>query len=1685
MIQNKYILIIVCFCLFLLNQIQGQGLHNEFVGNKNQWPEQVKFAVDVPDGKLFLEKNCLTYSFYDSRNLRHSHAHHHGSHEHEIRKKRAIREPDFTVDCHAYRVVFENCNQDVNITGYEPVKGIYNFYQSDETENWASGVKAYKYIIYKNIYDHIDLKVYFSSSGLKYDFMLKPKSRIDDIQLRFTGPDSVNLDQNQLKISTSVNIITESSPVSYQLKGRKKDNVRCQYKLKENILSFELPQGYDKARELIIDPSIIFSTYSGSTADNWGFTGTFDSKGNGFSGGIVFDVGYPVSEGAYQQQFDQMVDVGIIKYNQDGTERIYATYLGGRGSEMPHSLIVNEFDELLIFGTTGSNDFPVSENAYDTTYNGGENLNYVGIQFSNGTDIFISKLSKDGQQLLASTYVGGSRNDGLNFRSGLNEYYGNGGLYYNYGDGARGEIITDDQNNVYIGTCTFSDNFPVKGTSLQTTKGGKIDGVIFKLDYNLSNLIWSTYLGGSDDDAIYSVDVDKNYDLAVAGGTMSNSTNITQLFPITQDIWQSEPPGGNVDAFLAKISGDGRNLIASTFFGSDAYDQAYFVRSDKYNNLYIFGQTEAPDSTLIFNAPYSIPNSGQFLAKFEPDLKNLVWSTVFGTGNGKANISPTAFSVDICQRIYLSGSGREWPTEDFVRDTIDPDFYYSYYLWDSIEGTKGMEVTPDAFQKETDGKDFYILVLEPEVQGIDYATFLGEVYDGGRTIWKVVEENTVTFHGTEGCPYSGHDHVDGGTSRFDKIGNIYQSVCGSCGGCQLFPTTQDVWSNTNNSSNCNNALVKFNIHTDILIADFESPHAGCAPFTVDFDNTSSLVDPEMVEFKWDFDDGNKSKEKNPVHTFTQPGQFNVKLVVNDLTSCNLTDTIMKEILVLSNTTYDLPDIHLCAGFDTIIGIQPKDDPQISYSWYPAEGLSDPTIPNPYASPLTTKTYLLTVTNGICTDSIYQEIFVDSVTAKINQVKNNPCFDDCKGRIAISANGTAPLNYLWNTGENTPEITELCNGEYSVTITDKYGCSDELSAHIESPPELQIQLEDTIAGDCFDTLSMRIVPVITGGVKPYDYHWDDGTTDSVLHQPVEGWQGLTVTDDNGCSARDSFFYIDNSDFEIEILSIDSASCFGECDGAVIVTAKNGGGDFQYKLGDMEYQNDGYFDRLCAGQYRLSVKNSGGCTKNKIININQPDEIEGSAIEINNATCNKCNGSATISVSGGNPPNEIIWPDGSTGLKGTNLCPGVKNIIITDSEGCVLEFPIQIDEIPDFSATITETKSIDCFGHCHGELTLAIEGNFPPFKIEWLHSGESSKILQDLCADTYSVKITDNNNCIDTISYTLNQPERLNHALSVVSDIPCFGEKATVVASISGGTPPYTVNWPENQESYVDSALISAGNYAISVVDMNGCTDTTDLIINEPQPIQTSAIVQHEKCFGACNGFIEIIPTGGISPYTYSFDSGSYTEINRLENLCAGNYSISVMDANDCLYDTTITIQNLEQYPEIQIHTEKQEIFPGQHVQLSVEGVYAAYSWMPAGALDNPASPQPVATLDETTTFSVNVTDEFGCEGSDTLTVFVREGTCGEPYIYVPNAFTPGHNDYQNDVLYVRSNVIEELHFKVFNRWGEIVFETRNIDSGWDGTYKGKLVDPAVFVYFLEATCYDGQKFVKKGNITVIR
>ncbi len=835
--------------------------HYALTENKGQWAEQVLFQSRSQGNNIWVQQHGFIYDIRDYSGIRKTHA---GG---KVDSTSAYFKGVLA------GVELLGSNKVTAIEKSKPLSYYYNYFMGNKQKNWSSNVKSYQEVSLNEIYSGIDLKLFDEEARFKYEFWCAPGSDYKIIQLKMKGFEKISLQKNgDLVLSTPLGDIIEKKPVAFELLNGKLKEISCDFMVKNDVISFKLGN-YNPSATLIIDPVLIFATYSGSITDNFGMTATYGYDGTVYSGGTIYGNSYPTPDplafnvtSNFTSVYNGVstTDVFVSKYTADGTTMLWTGFLGGgdifQGTETAHSLICDFSNNVYVFGITSSLDFPTTASALQTTHAGGSNINvsYNGAYFgSAGTDIYVAKISANGHTLMSSTYVGGTANDGINYKITSGNYSSAAAydsLSTNYGDQFRGEIMIDSVGNCIVASCTRSSNFPT-ANAFQSTLGGQADGVIFKLNASMTSMQFGSYFGGANNDACYSVKIDSSQNIVFSGGTSSSD------LPGTAGGLNPSYLGGKTDGFVGKLTPNGQTLLQSTYIGSSGYDQAFFVEINRNDEIFILGQTIGGSYPVVNASSY--PNSTQFITKLNPSLTSIVNSFLFGNGNQNINISPAAFMVDICGNMYVSGWGGS-------------------VLAGGIPLT-GMPVSSDAFMPSpANNFDFYLFVYKRDFSGLLYGSYLG----GNQA----------------------QEHVDGGTSRFDKNGIVYQSVCGGCGGFSDFPTTPGAWSNQNLAANrCNNLVFKF---------DFELlPHAefttndllGCEDYTVTLNNTSSTSD----SYEWDFGNGQTSStEFSPVVTYTNPGIYSIMLKVTD-SVCLLTDSLQITITVL-------PDVQLSTSNDTIL-----------------------------------------------------------------------------------------------------------------------------------------------------------------------------------------------------------------------------------------------------------------------------------------------------------------------------------------------------------------------------------------------------------------------------------------------------------------------------------------------------------------------------------------------------------------------------------------------------------------------------------------------------------------------------------------------------------------------------------------------------------------------------------------------
>ncbi len=356
-------------------------------------------------------------------------------------------------------------------------------------------------------------------------------------------------------------------------------------------------------------------------------------------------------------------------------------------------------------------------------------------------------------------------------------------------------------------------------------------------------------------------------------------------------------------------------------------------------------------------------------------------------------------------------------------------------------------------------------------------------------------------------------------------------------------------------------------------------------------------------------------------------------------------------------------------------------------------------------------------------------------------------------------------------------------------------------------------------------------------------------------------------------------------------------------------------------------------------------------------------------------------------------------------------------------------------------------------------------------------------------TYTVTLVtvSDSGCVDTISKVVTVDEMLAANISINQSVSCHDScDASILAMPLTGNPPFTYLWTDPGASTTPGINgLCAGTYDVTITDSTGCTVVKSVTLQNPPPLAAGLSSTDAYCDGLCIGTATASVTGGTPPLTYLWSDPNGQQTQQATQLCPGTYQVFVTDDNGCTVTDSVTVNYSSYIPPLNATASPNTIiYEGQSVQLNATAYpNGTYVWTPPATLNNPGIANPVSSPTEEITYVVTYTDPLGCENSDTITIEVREVTCIEPEIFIPNAFTP-NQDGRNDILYVRGPTIRELLLRVYNRWGEKVFETTHPGNGWDGTYKGKPVMPGVYDYYLEAVCFDNEKFFKKGNVTVI-
>jgi hypothetical protein len=473
-----------------------------------------------------------------------------------------------------------------------------NFFYGNDSSKWCANVPNFQEVYFENLYDGIDLRYYSNENGLKYDFIVHPGANPNQIRVKYNGIDKIS--QNNyydIIIQTKFGAIVDKDLFIFQKHDTCKIEVLGRFELYSNFeYGFKILGEYQQNKILIIDPSINleYATYIGKNNSDYPTSVTVDIIGNAYITGTTRSNDFITTPGAFDKVLNGSYDIFVLKLNWNGSDILFSTFIGGKHLDRSGNIEIDSMENVIIAGQTESSDFPTTKGVYDTLYN--------------GPDIFVLKLNNTGSSLLFSTFIGGNNGE---FAS---------------------DFAIDNSNNIYITGSTISPNFPTTPNAYNTSYSGTLDSFSLKLNSNGSKILYSTFIGGSDEEWGRKIIIDKLGNAIISGETYSTD------FPTTPDA-NITVLMGRYDLFILKINQNGSKLIFSTLIGGWNYERVESITLDNDENIYATGwtvSTDFPTTSDAYNRTYKGVYDG-IIIKFNYNGSKLLYSSYFG-GNSQDNV---------------------------------------------------------------------------------------------------------------------------------------------------------------------------------------------------------------------------------------------------------------------------------------------------------------------------------------------------------------------------------------------------------------------------------------------------------------------------------------------------------------------------------------------------------------------------------------------------------------------------------------------------------------------------------------------------------------------------------------------------------------------------------------------------------------------------------------------------------------------------------------------------------------------------------------------------------------------------------------------------------------------------------------------------------------------------------------
>jgi len=694
-------------------------------------------------------------------------------------------------------------------------------------------------------------------------------------------------------------------------------------------------------------------------------------------------------------------------------------------------------------------------------------------------------------------------------------------------------------------------------------------------------------------------------------------------------------------------------------------------------------------------------------------------------------------------------------------------------------------------------------------------------------------------------------------------------------------------------------------------------------------------------------------------------------------------------------------------------------PPYTYNWSTVPAQTLPSINN-----LTSGTYSVTITNGLgCKLTTSVDIIQPPPIALASEIQKVACGGGNTGSISIiPVGGNGPYTYQWSNGATTPSLFNLTAQTYTVTVTDVAGCFITNSYTVFESSSLSLSLNATDV-KCFGGKDGSITSTINGGTAPYKYSWNTGASSPILSGVTAGSYTLTVTDANLCTVSATVIVNEPLALVSANITTTDVTCNGLTNGSATATGIGGSGGYTY-LWSPGGQTTATINNLGQGTYTLLVGDQNGCSTTVFATVKEPAPFIVSFVSQKNVSCKNGNdGSVAANPIGGQPPYSYTWSNGDIVATISNLTAQNYTVTVSDAVGCSTTGNVTISEPPAFvNVSVSATDAL-CFGTATGSVSGLASGGTGPYNYVWMPGNLNGQNIVNLGVGTYTVIVSDINNCTATNSATINEPTEITLATSSISaDCGVANGQASVVAA--GGSGSYNYLWAPSGGTNPTANNLLSGPYTITVTDNSGCNVSKAINVNEnSQSAVSIASINNVSCYGGSNGSINAgIAVVGTYTYAWTPTGGSTLTATGLP---AGDYTITVTDSVGCKSLASATITEPD---SITISTAVTNVTcfgatDGMIVPFVSGGTGAySYQWLPGGITNDTllnsasntytlqvtdantctndafifiAQPAPIATID-------SLLSNVNCKGGDdgSITITSSGGTPFYSYSWAP-------------------------------------------------------------------------------------